>query len=88
MIDKSNKEDLCLRICKMYIQTGRTQRSLAGYFKMSKSSIGRYLTIYAKNMMDYDTYKKVRNTAKQNMAEVYELGYSQGYNSDAISDIE
>lgn len=88
MIDKSNKQHLCERICKMYVETGRPIRSLASYFEMSKSSIGRYLKDKASDLVSYDLYNKVMNRAKQNMLEVYELGQSENRYSDAISSME
>lgn len=88
MIDKSNKEHLCERICRMYVETGRTVRSLAKYFKMSKSELGRYLHDYSSDLVSYDLKSQVEKRAKQNMAEVYEFGCSENRFNDSIGSME
>lgn len=88
MIDKSNKEYLCERICRMYVETGRTIRSLATYFKMSKSELGRYLKNYSSDLVSYDLKSQVEKRAKQNVREVYEFGCSENKYSDEIGSME
>ena len=77
-----SKEYICERICKTYIETGRTIRSLAEYYGISKSMVGKYLKDYAQDLVPHDLYRKVRARAKQNMSEVYELGCSENRYSD------
>lgn len=88
MVDKSNKEYLCERICRMYIETGRTIRSLATYFHMSKSDVGRYLKNYSSDLVSYDLKSQVEKRAKQNMLEVYQLGCSENRYSDQLGSME
>lgn len=88
MIDKSNKEYLCERICRMYVETGRTVRSLAQHFHMSKSQVGRYLKNYSSDLIPYDLKQQVESRARQNMIETYQLGCSENRWSDQLGSME
>lgn len=88
MTIQGDKEYKCLRICTTYVETGRTVRSLAAYYKCSKSTIHNYLMKYAQDNVSYDLYSQVRKRAKQNLAEVYELGCSENRYSDAYGSMD
>ena len=85
---KGSKEYKCKRICTMYVETGRTMESLAKYYSCSRSHIGRYLLDYARDYVDYDLFKKVRQRALQNKQEVCWYGKSLNHNSDEIGSLE
>lgn len=77
-----SKDYICERICKTYIETGRTIRSLAKFYGCSKSTINNYLNKYARDCVNYDLYSSVKFRANQNMQEVYRLGQSENRYSD------
>ena len=83
-----SKEYICERICKTYIETGRTVRSLAKHYDCGKSTIGNYLFKYAKDLVSSDLYRQVRNRAKWNMQEKYELGQSENRYSDCYGSMD
>lgn len=83
-----SKEYICERICTCYVETGRTIRSLAKFYKCSKTTIHNYLHKYAADCVNYDLYQAVKRRAKQNMQEVYELGCSENRNSDAYGSMD
>lgn len=83
-----SKEYICERICTTYIETGRTVRSLAKLYGCSKSSIGRYINDYAREIVNYDLYDSVKRRAKQNMEEVYQFGQSENKNSDMLGSLD
>lgn len=76
------------RICRTYIETGRTVRSLARLYNCSKSSIGRYIKDYAEDNVDRDLYRQVRRRADLNKQEVYEFGCSENRNSDMLGSMD
>ena len=83
-----SKEYICERICRTYVETGRTVRSLALQYKCSKSTIHNYLSMYAKDYLDYDLYKRVRRRATQNRREVYEFGQSENRYSEEYGSMD
>ena len=83
-----SKEYICERICTTYVETGRTIRSLAKLYGCSKSSIGRYINDYARDIVNYDLYDSVKRRAKQNMEEVYQFGQSENKNSDMLGSLD
>ena len=88
MTIQGDKEYKCIRICTTYVETGRTVRSLARLYKCSKSTLHNYLCKYAQDLVPYDLFKQVRKRAKQNMAEVYELGCSENRWSDQYGSMD
>lgn len=85
---KGSMQYKCERICRTYIETGRTMRSLAQQYKCDVHTIYRYLTDYAINYIDYDLYRQVRERAKQNMKEVYYFGQSENRYSDELGSMD
>ena len=83
-----DKSYICERICRTYIETSRTVRSLAKHYGCSKSTIHNYLTKYASDLVDYSLLQKVRNTARQNMMEVYLYGQSENRYSDQYGSMD
>lgn len=83
-----SKEYICERICRTYIETGRTIRSLAKMYGCSKSTIHNYLSNYASDCVNYDLYMAVQRRAKQNMQEVYEFGQSENRYSDQYGSMD
>jgi len=83
-----SKEYICERICKTYIETGRTVRSLALHYDCGKSTIGNYLFKYAKDLVSSDLYKQVRYRAKGNMEETYYFGASINRYSDEYGSMD
>lgn len=77
-----SKEYICERICRTYVETGRTCRSLAKLYGCSKSTIGNYLFKYSSDLVPYELYNRVRKRARQNMKEVYYFGCSENRYSD------
>lgn len=88
MTIQGGMEYKCIRICTTYVETGRTVRSLAEYYKCSKSTIHNYLMKYARNFVPYDLFQKVRKRAEQNMLEVYMLGQSENRYSDEYGSMD
>ena len=76
------------RICRTYIETGRTIRSLADLYKLSKSTIGKYLLNYASKYVDYDLFTQVRERAKQNLNERNQFGRSLNYDSSMVGSMD
>ena len=83
MTIQGDKEYKCIRICTTYVEKGRTVRSLANVYRCRKSTSGNCLNKYAQDNVPYELFKQVRERAKQNMLEVYELGCSENRLSDA-----
>jgi hypothetical protein len=83
-----SKEYICERICRTYIETGRTVRSLAGLYGCSKSTIHNYLSKYASDCVSYGLNRAVRSRAKQNKLEVYEFGQSENRYSDQYGSMD
>ena len=84
----ASKDYICERICKTYVETGRTVRSLASLYNCSKSTVHNYLHKYAQDCVSFELYKQVQARAKQNLAEVYEIGRSENRDSDAMGSMD
>lgn len=61
------KSEVVERIITTYIETGRSVRSLAKMYGCSKSTIGRYVCEYARELCPYDLYSKARQVAVRNL---------------------
>lgn len=83
-----SKEYICERICRTYVETGRTVRSLASFYGCSKSTISNYLFRYAADCVPYELYQAVKRRAKQNMQETYYLGQSENRYSDECGSMD
>lgn len=78
----------CERICRTYVETGRTMRDLAKQYKCDVHTIYRYLTDYAYKYVNYNLYLQVRERAKQNMKEVYYFGQSNNRYSSQLGSMD
>lgn len=87
-IMNGSKAYIVERICRTYVETGRTVRSLARLYNCSKTSIERYINEYAQDTIDRDLYCQVRRRAIQNKQEVYEFGCSENRNSDMLGSMD
>lgn len=66
LVRMGSQEAVCERIITAYIETGRSVRSLASYYGVSKSTIGRYIKDYAAELMPFYVYQNARKQAKWN----------------------
>lgn len=62
-------EAVCERIVTTYIETGRSVRSLAQLYGVSKSTIGRYINEYARDNVNYNLFQQARRQAKINRSQ-------------------
>ena len=83
-----SKEYICERICRTYVETGRTCRSLAKHYGCGKSTIGNYLFRYSADLVPYELRKAVLERARQNKLEFYELGRSENCYSDEYGSMD
>lgn len=62
-----SKCEVAERIVTTYLETGRSVRSLATLYGCSKSTIGRYINEYARDLLPYSMYSRARYQAMCNL---------------------